>query len=133
MNWTLILKLSLFGLAMSIATVFVIPSTIEPAFWLAIFLICAYVIARQSPGLHFLHGLAIGLVNSVWMTSGHVLLFSQYVARHPQEAAMMASMPLPTHPRLMMVITGPIVGVISGVLLGLFALIFGKFVGRKTN
>jgi hypothetical protein len=49
MNWKLIFQLSLFGLAMGIATVFVIPSNIEPAFWLVIFLICAYLIAKQSP------------------------------------------------------------------------------------
>ena len=46
MNWKLIFGLSLFGLAMAIATVFVIPSKIEPFFWLAIFIICAIVIAK---------------------------------------------------------------------------------------
>jgi hypothetical protein len=30
MNWKLIIQLSMFGLAMGIATVFVIPSNIEP-------------------------------------------------------------------------------------------------------
>ncbi len=39
MNWKLILQLSMFGLAMSVATVYLIPSKIEPAFWLPIFLI----------------------------------------------------------------------------------------------
>lgn len=32
MNWKLIVRLSLFGLAMGIATMFLIPSTIEPIF-----------------------------------------------------------------------------------------------------
>jgi hypothetical protein len=41
MNWRLIAQLSLFGLAMGIATVFFIPSTIEPLFWLVIFGISA--------------------------------------------------------------------------------------------
>ena len=35
-DWKLIFRLSLFGLAMAIATVFAIPSNIEPAFWLVI-------------------------------------------------------------------------------------------------
>jgi hypothetical protein len=35
MNWKLILQLSMLGLVMSLATVFLIPSSIEPAFWLA--------------------------------------------------------------------------------------------------
>jgi hypothetical protein len=49
MDWKLILQLSLFGLAMAIATVFVIPPTVEPAFRLVIFLICAYAIAKAHP------------------------------------------------------------------------------------
>ena len=34
MKWKLIFLLSLFGLAMAFATVFWIPSMIEPVFWL---------------------------------------------------------------------------------------------------
>jgi hypothetical protein len=133
MNWKLVFQLSLFGLAMGISTVFVIPSTIEPVFWLAIFVICAVVIARRAPGRYFLHGLWVSLVNSVWITSAHVLLFRQYMAGHPREAAMMLTMPLPTHPRLMMVCTGPIVGLVSGVVLGLFALVAGKVTGQRKS
>jgi hypothetical protein len=131
MNWRLILQLSLFGLAMGIATVFAIPSTIEPIFWLAIFVICAYAVAKRAPRRYFLHGLCVSLVNSVWVTSAHLLLFQQYVERHPQEAAMMLSMPLPRHPRLMMVCMGPIIGLVSGVVLGLFTLLAAKLVGPR--
>jgi hypothetical protein len=128
MNWKLILQLSMFGLVMAVATVFIIPSMIEPAFWLVIFLTCAYLIARNCPTMRFLHGLLLGLANSVWITAAHVLLFDSYIARHAQEAAMMQSMPLPASPRLLMALTGPMVGLISGVVLGLFALIAGKLV-----
>jgi hypothetical protein len=126
MNWKLIFQLSMFGLAMGVATVFIVPSKIEPAFWLVIFLTCAYLIARNCPAKRFLHGLLLGLANSVWITAAHVLLFDSYIARHVQEAAMMQSMPLPASPRLMMALTGPGVGLVSGVVLGLFALIAGK-------
>ena len=128
MNWKLILQLSLFGLAMGIATVYVIPSKIEPAFWLVIFLICAYLIAKRAAGLHFLHGLLLGLANSIWITAAHVLLYDTYITRHAQEAAMMQSRPLPVSPRAMMAIVGPVVGLLSGVILGLFAFVAGKLV-----
>ena len=128
MNWKLILQLSLFGLAMGIATVFLIPSKIEPAFWLVIFLICAYLIAKRTAGKLFLHGLLLGLANSVWITAAHVLLFDSYMARHAQEAAMMQTGPLAARPRLMMALVGPVVGLISGVILGLFAVVAGKLV-----
>lgn len=129
MHWTLVLLLSLFGLVMAFATVFVIPSTAEPLFWLVIFIVCAYVIARRAPGRYFLHGLMVSIVNSVWITAAHVVLFDTYVANHPQEAAMMTKMPLA--PKVMMAVTGPIVGIVSGLILGLFAVIAARFVRRS--
>jgi len=126
MNWKLIFGLSLFGLAMAIATVFVIPSNVEPIFWLVILIVCAVIIARVQPTRHFLHGLLVGIVNSIWVTSAHILLFSSYVANHPKEAAMMKNMPM--QPQMMMAVTGPIVGVLSGVILGLFAFVAGKLI-----
>jgi hypothetical protein len=124
MNWKLIFGLSLFGLAMAIATVFVIPSSIEPIFWLVIFIICAVIIARQVPSRHFLHGLMVGIVNSIWVTGAHILLFDAYIAHHAKEAAMMQNSPMP--PPVMMAVVGPLVGVVSGLVLGLFAWIAGK-------
>jgi hypothetical protein len=126
MDWKLIFLLSLFGLAMAFATVFVIPSDVEPVCWLVIFLICAYVIAKRRAMARFLHGVVLGLVNSAWITAAHILLFDRYIAGHAQEAAMMKSMPLPDSPRLMMVMVGPVVGFISGIVIGLLALGAGK-------
>ena len=80
MNFKLVLALSLFGLAMGIATVYVVPSKVEPILWLVIFVISAWAIARTAPGRPFLHGLATGLANSVWITGAHVLLYDSYVA-----------------------------------------------------
>ena len=131
MNWKLIAQLSLFGLAMGVATVFLIPSTIEPLLWLVIFGICAYIIATRSSGQYFLHGLLVSMVNGIWVTASHILLFDRYIANHPQEAAMMTSMPLPGSPRLMMALMGPVIGVASGLVLGLFAVVAGKLVTTR--
>jgi hypothetical protein len=130
MNWPLVLALSGFGLVMGFATVFVIPPNLEPLFWLVIFVFCAIVIARVAAQKVFLHGLAVGLANSVWITATHVLFFETYLANHPQEAAMSASMPMGSEPRLLMTIMGPIIGAISGVVLGLFALVAAWLMGR---
>ena len=128
MNWKLILQLSLFGLVMGVATVFFISSSVEPFCWLAVFLISAYAIARGAPGRPFLHGVYVGLANSVWVTGAHILLADQYLARHAREAAMMNSMPMPTHPRLMMTLMGPVIGLVSGIVLGIFAVVATRFV-----
>jgi len=128
MDWKLIFLLSAFGLAMGVATVFIIPPSIEPACWVAIFLVCAYILARSRRDRLFLHGLSVSLLNSVWITAAHVMLFEQYMARHTEYAAMMKSMPVAESPKLLMVLFGPIIGCLFGVVLGLFAWIFGKFV-----
>ena len=133
MNWKLIIQLSLFGLAMGIATVFLIPSNVDPLFWLVIFGICAYIIATRCSGKYLVHGFLVSIVNSVWITASHVLLFDRYLANHPKEAAMMTSMPMPGSPRLMMALMGPVVGVLSGLVLGLFAVVAGKLVAGRTR
>ena len=133
MDWKLIFGLSLFGLAMGVATVFVIRSDVEPVFWLFVFLVCAYLIARNRPERHFLHGLLLGIVNSIWVIGAHIVFFSKYIANHPKEAAMMSSMPLPDSPRVMMACIGPIIGIISGLVIGLLALVPGGLVKPRLN
>jgi hypothetical protein len=130
LNWKLIVQLSLFGLAMGILTVFVIPTRFEPVCWLFIFVICAYIIAKRAPGQYFLHGLMVSVVNSFWIIAAHVLFFNQYVAGHPEEARMMTMMPLSTHLRMLMILAGLVVGAVSGLILGLFAFVAGKLVIR---
>jgi len=128
MNARLIVMLSMFGLAMAVATVFWIPSNVEPVFWLPIFIFCGYAIARRCPAKRFQHGLLLGVVNSVWITTAHIVFSSEYLARHASEAGMLQSGPFPDSPRLMMALTGPLVGVISGAVIGVFALVAGKLV-----
>lgn len=128
MNTKLILALSLFGLGMAVGTVYFIPSNVEPFLWLAIFLVCAFLIAKQAPGKFFLHGFYVCLLNCVWITAAHILLYDTYIAGHPAEAAQMADSPLP--PRLMMLIVGPIIGVLSGLVLGFFSWLASKLMNR---
>jgi uncharacterized protein YneF (UPF0154 family) len=131
MNTKLIFQLSLFGLAMAIATVFWIPSNIEPAFWLVIFIICAYLIAKKTTGKYFVHGFLVSIVNCVWITAAHIIFYDTYIANHTQEANMVSQMHVDINPRIMMLITGPIIGIVSGLVLGLFAFIASKIVKKK--
>jgi hypothetical protein len=133
MNTKLIFSLSLFGLIMAFATVYFIPSNVEPYCWLGIFIVCAYLIAKNAPGRYFLHGFLVSLVNCVWVTGAHVLLYNDYLARHANEVAMMGKMNSTLSPQILMLITGPIVGIISGCVLGLFAWVASKMVnGTKS-
>jgi hypothetical protein len=129
MSWKLIAALSLFAAVMAVATVFVIPPKIEPICWIVIFVVCAYLIAKHAPGKLFLHGFVLALFNCVWITAGHILFAATYLANHPDEAAMTAKAPFP--PRVMMALIGPAIGVISGVIQGLFAFVAGKILKRS--
>jgi len=131
MNYKLIFQLSLIGLVMAVATVFWIPSNVEPIYWLLIFIICAYSIALKSSGKYFRSGFVLSLFNCVWIVAVHILFYHTYIANHPQEAAMMTRMPFPDSPRLMMLLTGPVIGIISGLIQGLFAFIGSKILQKK--
>ena len=130
MNFKLILQLSLFGFAMAIATVFWIPSNIEPIFWLAIFLLCAYLIAKNCSDKYFLHGFLVSLVNCIWITSAHIIFFDTYSVNHPDEMKISSQIAANVSPRVMMLVMGPIIGIVSGVVLGLFALIASKLLKK---
>lgn len=133
MNWKLIFLLSLFGLAMAGLTISLVPSTIEPFCWLVIFLICSYLIAKYAPGKYFLHGLLVSIVNSIWITAAQVTFYDQYIAAHPEFLQMTAGLPpdLAVHPRRMMLPIGLISGILSGIVLGLFAWVASK-IFKKT-
>jgi hypothetical protein len=128
MNYKLLGALSLFGAVMSVATVFVIGPKIEPLFWLVIFVACAALIAKYAPGKYFLHGFVLALFNCVWITVGHIMFATTYLANHPDEAAMTAKAPFP--PRVMMALIGPVIGVISGLIQGLFAFVASKLIKK---
>ena len=131
MNWKLIFSLSLFGLFMAVGTVYFIPSNIEPVFWIAILLIDAFLIAKFASGKYFMHGLLTCLGNCIWVTGTHVLLFSAYIVGHADEMKMIASGPLATHPRLMMLLVGPVIGIVTGIILGLLSFGASKIVKKK--
>jgi hypothetical protein len=81
--------------------------------------------SRPCPTKHFLYGLFVSLANSVWITAVHLAFFDAYLSHHGREAEMSASM---SSPHLMMLLMGPVVGLASGLVLGLFAFVASRFV-----
>jgi len=118
---------------MAFATVFLIPEMIEPVFWVAIFIFCAYIIVKACPGKYFLHGFLVSMVNCVWITAAHIIFYSTYIASHPNAVKEFAGLFLPTHPRLQMLIMGPVFGVGFGLILGLFSFIASNIVTKKAT
>ena len=89
------------------------------------------MIVRWAPGQLFLHGFVLGLLNCVWVTGAHFILYDTYMANHPQVSEMMKNSPIDM--RTMQLIVGPIVGAVSGVIIGLITLLVGAIVGKKSS
>jgi hypothetical protein len=131
MNWKLIFRLSLFGLAMGIATVYFIPSNIEFFFWLAIFIICGYLIAKNCTRDYFLQGFCVSLLNAVWVIASQLILFNAYMAHHAKEAAMYTNNPMLISPKAGIIIIGIIAGLASGIVLGSLAFIASRILKKN--
>lgn len=130
MNWKLIFLLSLFGLAIGAAGVFLVPSTVEPFCWLIAFVISAIAIAKNAPGKYFLHGFLVNILNSAWVTTVHLALYERYVAFHPEFAEIFANGSVTIEPKIFMLISGAVAGVLFGIILGFFAWAAGKLFKR---
>jgi hypothetical protein len=132
MNWKLIFQLSAFGLIMAFGTVSLIPEKVEFLFWLVIFILCAYIIAKNCTDKYFLNGFMVSIVNSIWITAVHVAFYKSYVAHHPDMQQTAEQHPLiPDHPRLAMGIMGPFFGAGFGLVLGLFSFIASRLLRKK--
>jgi hypothetical protein len=132
-NKKLIFRLSLFGLFMAIATISLIPPQIEPLFWLVIFIVCAVAIAKKVAGRYFLHGFLVSMLNCVWILFFHLLFFEKYITNHPGEVAMLEKSPLPYSLRISMIMIGPFLGIVSGLILGSFCVIAAKTIKKKKH
>lgn len=128
MNWKFIFQLSLLGLIMAFGTISLIPDHIEPIFWLVIFIICAYLIAKVCTQKYFAHGFFVSVFNSIWITAAHTIFYPSYASHH---ADMIKMMPMKQHIISSMIITGICSAVIFGLILGLFSLIASRFIKKN--
>ncbi len=131
MKWTLILRLSAIGLVLALGSIVFISPNLEPLLWLAVFLYYAYAIGNGTRTWRFFHGLLLGILNSVWVVLTHDAFLTRYLGGHPREVQMLNmvhSAGLPVGPRLIMSFTGVTVGVLEGVVIGVFAIVAGMMV-----
>jgi len=132
MNWKLIFSCSLFGLLMAIATISWIPEKFEFPFWLVIFIINAYIIAKNADGKYFLTGFMVSLVNCIYIVAFHVIFYKTFIVNHPMMVDMSNKWPLHNHGRIQMLLTGPVFGIGFGLIQGLFAWIASMIFKKKT-
>ncbi len=126
MNWKLIFQMSIFGLAMAFGTVSLIPWDVEVFFWIPIFIICAVVIARRCKDRFLAHGVLLILLNAIWYTGVHLMLYPDYIANHPGWLTLIKDSAVQNHPRVAMLIGVPLIGIALGLIQGIIAVIAVK-------
>lgn len=131
MNWKLIFGLSVFGVLMAFAGVLGWVGKAEPLIWLVLFVGFAVVIARNAPGNAFAHGFLVSLLNGIWIAIIHAAFFTSYIAHNPEMMANYEKMPHPLPPRPMMLLMGPVIGAVTGLVAGLFAFIASRLVKKR--
>jgi hypothetical protein len=130
MNWKLIFQLSIFGLIMAVGTTSLIPQTLEWPFWLLIFIFCAFVIAKRCTGKYFLYGFMASIFNCFWILLVHLIFFETFMRTHQMPPNAKIPVYMTIQPRVVMIVFGAIIGVVSGLVLGLFAFIASKIVKK---
>ena len=125
MSWKLIFGLSLSGIFMGLATVFLIPPHLEPHCWFGILVVTGYAIAKYAPERYFVHGLCVGLVASLWVSLAHYALADRYLAIHGR---VLALVPPVASPPVLMALAGGAAGIAASLVLGLYAWVNSKYV-----
>src|SRR5437867_1789951 len=120
MNWKLIFTLSLLGIIMAVSSLFGLPHNSEPFLWLLIFVIYAVWIVKKADGKYFQYALAVSVINGVWIALIHATFFSTYAANNPEAMEGYKQLPQFVGPQAMMLIMGPIIGAVTGLIAGLF-------------
>jgi hypothetical protein len=130
MNWRLILSLSLLGIVFGIASVFGFTSGREWLAWLCIGVYAGWKFSRRSRDELFLHGFYLGILTGCFSSVIQALFVSTYLANNPRMVEALNALPQGLHPAAVVLIMGPIIGTVSGVVFGVLAVIIGRFVRR---
>jgi lysylphosphatidylglycerol synthetase-like protein (DUF2156 family) len=131
MNWKIVLLLSLFGVVVGFAGVYGLSGPGELVLWIIVFLIYAIVIGKRLESDFFVHALMATILAGLWVGVIHAAFLGTYVAHNAELRAGRSMMPKSSHPRLMMVMVGPFIGAVTGVVAGLMAAVAGKLFKHK--
>ena len=133
MNWQLILSLSLLGVVVGLVSVSGLMGSQIWLLWLCVAAFCAWQFARKTRRYLFLHGFYLGIFVGVCASWVQAIFLPTYVSNNPRMAETFNNLPQTMHPAYVLLIMGPIIGAVSGIVIGLFAIIAGKITGRPAS
>lgn len=127
MDWLIVFLLSSFGAVMGVLSVRGYTQKLEPLLWLLFALITALVLAKNIDQKAFHHALAIGLLWGMLNAIFQATFFDAYLVNNPpyQEGLNRITF---MKPRYFPLVTGPLIGAFTGLILGGLTVLFKKFV-----
>jgi drug/metabolite transporter (DMT)-like permease len=130
-NRTIVLAVGALGLVMGVASVFGLTRGIEGWLWLGIAIAAALIIAWAAPRRRFLHGFLAGALAGIAAPAVQAAMFRTYLVRNPELSASLNQIPGDLDPRLFFLATAPVIGALSGLVLGILSWIAGRLIGPR--
>lgn len=123
--------LTLFGVLMGLASVFGYTQSNEWLYWLVIAVISGFVIAKVADRQIFVKSVVVGLFMGIFTGVIQSVLFDKYLENNPQSLDGFKEIPLSLAPQFVVLFTGPFIGIVFGLFIGLIAIIIDKITGKK--
>lgn len=122
MNWVLVALLSIPGVMMGLLSVRGHTRGIEPYLWIVLMVFATLVIARTAGAKYFLHGVSVGVAWGLLNGLTAAALFATYAQHNPELIAKFSAEDSNYSPRVMFLLVAPMIGLATGVVLGLLCL-----------
>jgi len=125
MDWKLIILLSSFGIIMGLLSVKGFTQKLEPFLWILFAIISALVISKNISGKTFLHAFIVGICWGVFNALCQHFFFEKYMANNLPLRENFNKITF-IQPKYFVLITGPLIGLITGAVLGGLSLLVKK-------
>jgi len=125
MNWLIIILLSIFGVVMGFLSIKGYTGKLEPFLWLLFGIISALVLSKNVENKLFIHALLIGLTWGVLNAIIQSSFFDQYLTNNPNLQERFKNTGS-LKPQYFVLIMGPVIGLITGAVLGGLSILLKK-------
>ena len=123
--------LTLFGVAMGLASVYGYTEKFEWIYWIVIAVISGAVIAKIADRQIFVKSVVVGLFMGIFAGIIQAAMFDTYLANNPKSLDGFKEIPLSLEPQYVVLFTAPFIGIAFGLIIGLIAILFDKFTGKR--
>lgn len=114
------------GIIAGLVSIYIVPSQVEIGLWLILIIALGAVTQRYLKEKLFLRSFLYGGITGMFVTLMHVLLITDYLASHAQEALAMEEYGFGSD-RLTLLVFAPVYWIMLGLLTGLAAITWRKF------